>query len=320
MIKTVLLSVIDIFNHPLLYVVQTMKQSFIKLHLSVLIAGFTSILGKLITLNEVFLVWYRMLITSILLLIILSVKKQLQRLPVKEILKLGGIGILLTSHWVFFYGSIKASNVSIGVVCFSLSGVFTAIFEPLLHRRRIKIREIFFSLLTLCGISLIFHFDSRYRLGIVLGTVSSALAALFIITNKRISTKHSSTTILFYEMVSGFLFLSVLIPFFLYFSSKIFAVLNNTNIIYILCLAVFCTIGLYTLQTHALRRISAFTVNLSYNLEPLYSIILAMIIFGEEKELNFAFYVGLGFIVLSVVLQTLVFLQNKNDNTVIMTT
>ncbi|MCL2042416.1 MAG: DMT family transporter [Bacteroidales bacterium] len=281
-----------------------MKQSFVKLHLSVLIAGFTGVLGKLITLNEVFLVWYRMLITSILLLIILYVKKQLQRLPTKEMLKLGGVGILLTLHWVFFYGSIKASNVSIGVVCFSLSGVFTAIFEPLLHRRRIKIKEILFSALTLCGISLIFHFDARYRLGIALGTLSSALAALFIITNKRVSTQHSSLTILFYEMVSGFLFLSVLIPFFLHFSSGIFPFPNSTNIVYILCLSVFCTIGLYTLQTHALRKISAFTVNLSYNLEPLYSIVLAMIIFGEEKELNFAFYAGLGLIVLSVVLQS----------------
>lgn len=291
-----------------------MKQSFIKLHTSIIIAGFTGILGKLITLNEVFLVWYRMLIASILLLIILSIKKQLQRLTVQELAKLGGTGILLTLHWIFFYGSIKASNVSIGVVCFSLSGVFTAIFDPLLHRRRIKIREIFFSILTLCGIALIFHFDARYRLGIVLGTISSALAALFIIANKHISTKHASTTILFYEMVSGFLFVSLLIPFFLYFSSETFVVPNTSNSLYILCLAVFCTIGLYTLQTHALRKISAFTVNLSYNLEPLYSIILAMIIFGEEKELNFAFYVGLGLIVMSVVLQTWGVVRRKGLN------
>ena len=288
-----------------------MKQYFIKLHLSILIAGFTGILGKLITLNEVFLVWYRMLITSVILLIILYIKKQLQRLPTKELAKLAGTGVLLTLHWVFFYGSIKASNVSIGVVCFSLSGVFTAIFDPLLHRRRIKIKELFFSALTLCGIALIFHFDARYRLGIALGTISSALAALFIISNKHISTKHSSTTILFYELTSGFLFLSLLLPFFLYFSSEIFVFPNVSNSIYILCLAVFCTIGLYTLQTQALKKISAFTVNLSYNLEPLYSIILAMIIFGEEKELNFAFYAGLGLIVLSVALQTWSFLKDR---------
>ncbi|MDR2972978.1 MAG: DMT family transporter [Bacteroidales bacterium] len=288
-----------------------MKQYFVRLHLSIFIAGFTGILGKLITLNEVFLVWYRMLITSIILLVVLSVKKQLQRLSAKELAKLAGTGILLTLHWIFFYGSIKASNVSIGVVCFSLSGVFTAIFEPLLHRRRLKIKELFFSALTLFGIALIFHFDSRYRLGITLGTISSALAALFIIANKHISTQHSSTTILFYEMVSGFLFVSVLIPFFLYFSSEIFVYPDVSNSVYILCLAVFCTIGLYTLQTQALRKISAFTVNLSYNLEPLYSIILAMIIFGEEKELNFAFYTGLGLIVLSVALQTWSFMRDR---------
>jgi len=260
------------------------------------------------------------LIASVILLLMLSIRKQLQRLPAKEVSKLAGVGILLTLHWVFFYGSIKAANVSIGVVCFSLSGVFTAIFDPLIHRRRIKIKEMLFSALTLIGISLIFHFDVRYRLGIALGTVSSALAALFIIANKQVSTRHSSTTILFYEMVSGFLFLSVLIPFFLCFSSEIFPLPNASNSVYILCLAVFCTIGLYTLQTQALRKISAFTVNLSYNLEPLYTIVLAMIIFGEEKELNFAFYIGLGLIVLSVVLQTLLFMGNKPKSTAMMTT
>ncbi|MCL2511224.1 MAG: DMT family transporter, partial [Bacteroidales bacterium] len=130
-----------------------MKQYFVKLHLSIFLAGFTGILGKLITLNEVFLVWWRMLVTCLILLVILYIKKQLQQLPAKELAKLAGTGILLTLHWVFFYGSIKASNVSIGVVCFSLSGVFTAIFEPLLHKRRVRIKELFFSALTLCGIA-----------------------------------------------------------------------------------------------------------------------------------------------------------------------
>jgi len=288
-----------------------MKQYFVKLHLSIFLAGFTGILGKLITLNEVFLVWWRMLATCLILFVILYIKKQLQQLPAKELAKLAGTGILLTLHWVFFYGSIKASNVSIGVVCFSLSGVFTAIFEPLLHRRRVRVKELFFSALTLLGIALIFHFDARYRVGIALGTVSSALAALFLIANKHISVRHSSTTILFYEMVGGFLFLSALVPFFLYFASETFAFPNVSNSIYILCLVVFCTIGLYTLQTQALRKISAFTVNLSYNLEPLYTIILAMIIFGEEKELNFAFYAGLGLIVVSVFLQTWAFMRER---------
>ena len=288
-----------------------MKQHFVRLHLSIFLAGFTGILGKLITLNEVFLVWWRMLATCLILFVILYIKKQLQQLPAKELAKLAGTGILLTLHWVFFYGSIKASNVSIGVVCFSLSGVFTAIFEPLLHRRRVRVKELFFSALTLLGIALIFHFDARYRVGIALGTVSSALAALFLIANKHISVRHSSTTILFYEMVGGFLFLSALVPFFLYFASETFAFPNVSNSIYILCLVVFCTIGLYTLQTQALRKISAFTVNLSYNLEPLYTIILAMIIFGEEKELNFAFYAGLGLIVVSVFLQTWAFMRER---------
>ena len=139
-----------------------MKEAFIKLHVSIILAGATGIFGKLITLNEGLLVWYRMMFATLLFSIILYFKKELHKI------------------------ALKAPNVSIGVVCFSLTGFFTAFLEPLIYRRRISIREILFSLLTLFGIILIFHFDTRYRLGICLGAISSALAALFTITNKKI--------------------------------------------------------------------------------------------------------------------------------------
>ncbi|MDR2950796.1 MAG: DMT family transporter [Prevotella sp.] len=282
-----------------------MKQAFIKLHLSILIAGFTGIFGKLITLNEGMLVWYRLLITSVFLFLMLWVTKKLKQVPIKDFLKIGFVGLLLTSHWIFFYASIKSSNVSIGVVCFSMTGFFTAILEPIINHRRISLRELFFSVVALCGIALIFHFDTRYRTGILLGTISSALAACFVIANKRVgaTTNYSWDITLLYEMVGGFLFLSLILPFYLYFFPVESFSPGNLNLLYLIIFSIVCTIGLYMLQIQALKSISAFTLNLSYNLEPVYSIVLAMIIFGEAKELDTSFYAGLGLIILSVFLQ-----------------
>lgn len=288
-----------------------MREAFTKLHLSILIAGTTGIFGKLITLNEGLLVWYRMLFASLIFGSILWLGKKLKTIGWKDALKIGGIGLLLGLHWVFFYGSIKASNISIGVVCFSMVSFFTAFLEPLILHRKISIKEILFSLLTLSGIILIFHLDTRYRLGIVLGIVSSGICALFTITNKKIRQNHPTSTLLLYEMLGGFLGLSCLLPFYLRYFPVASIVPDNTDLVYLLILASVCTIGLYSLQIQVLKIISAFTVNLSYNLEPVYSIIIAILFFHEARELNTPFYIGVAVIILSVILQTLSVTRKK---------
>ncbi|MBP7487157.1 MAG: DMT family transporter [Parabacteroides sp.] len=280
-----------------------MREAFIKLHLSILLAGFTGILGKLISLSEGVLVWYRMFLTSLILLLILWIGKKLRKVSFRDFLKMAGVGLLLALHWLFFFGSIKASNVSIGVVCFSVTGFFSAIFEPLFGRRKISFRELLYSVVAVLGILLIFQFDMRYRYGIMLGVVSSALAALYTISNKKVGSLAPSSSILLYEMIGGVTFLSCLLPFYLYFSPQEYLIPNAPDFIYLLLFAIFCTICMNILQIQALKSISAFTMNLSYNLEPVYSIILAMIIFGEAKDLNLAFYAGLSLIVFSVFLQ-----------------
>jgi len=281
-----------------------MKQAFIKLHVSIILAGFTGLFGKLVSLNEGLLVCYRMLFAALILLLILWGSGKLTKVSFREFMKIGGAGLLLGLHWVFFYGSIKASNVSIGVVCFSLVGFFTAILEPLFYKRKISISELLISLITVLGIVLIFQFDTRYRTGIILGVISTALAALFTITNKKAGVYHSSSTMLLYEMIGGFIGLVCLLPLYLHFFPTESMLPGLKDFLYLLILASFCTIGLYLLQIQVLKTISAFTVNLSYTLEPVYSIILAMIFFGEAKELTTVFYVGLGLIVVSVLLQT----------------
>lgn len=290
-----------------------MKEAFIKLHVSVLIAGATGIFGRLISLNEGLLVWYRMLFASVMFFLLLWMLGKLKRVSFRDVCKIGSVGMLLAIHWLFFYGSIKASNVSIGVVCLSLMSFFTALFEPLINRHRISLGEIACSLIGVLGIILIFHFDTRYRLGIGMGILSSALASLFTICNKKVSVGYTSSTMLMYEMGGGFLGLSCLLPLYLSFFPVASILPSLTDLVYLLLFASVCTVLLYILQIQVLKKISAFTFNLTYNLEPIYSIIAAMFLFHEAKELNASFYVGLGLILFSVLLHSAgVFLQSKS--------
>ena len=280
------------------------NKAFIQLHLSVFLAGFTGLFGKLITLNEVDIVWYRMFFTSLILLVFTG----LPRVGWKKFLQIARCGALLGLHWMLFYCSIKASNVSIGVVCFALVGFFTAIFEPMIFRRRVSWAELLLSLITVAGLLCIFSFDARYRYGISIGVVSSAACALYAICNKKVSVGVRSRTMLMYQMSGGIFGVSIIIPFYLMVfpaGQDVIVIPAGSNLWWMLCHALFCTIGMYLLQIQALKQLSAFTVNLTYNLEPCYTILLAFLFFGEVRELNLSFYAGIALVILSVVLQTL---------------
>lgn len=280
------------------------KKGFIQLHLSVLLAGFTGLFGRLITLNEVDIVWYRMLFTSSILLVFTG----LPRVGWRKFLQLCGCGALLGLHWILFYGSIKASNVSIGVICFSLIGFFTALFEPIIFKKRFSGLEFLFSLITVAGVMCIFSLDARYRYGIAIGVVSSAVCALYAICNKKVSVGVRSRTVLMYQMSGGLVIVSAIIPIYLWFfpsHQPVVVIPKDTNLWFMLCHSLFCTVAMYLLQIQALKRLSAFTVNLTYNLEPCYTIILAFLIFGEGREINFSFYLGIALILISVILQSM---------------
>jgi drug/metabolite transporter (DMT)-like permease len=290
-----------------------MKQAFWKLHISVLLAGCTGLFGKVINLNEGLLVWYRLMLTVVLIILLWAIWKKFRKVTFRDVWQLAGTGAILAFHWLFFFGSIKVSNVSIGVVCFSTVGFFTAILEPMVYRCRISRREIFLSLLAVVGVLFIFSFDMRYRLGITLGIVSSILAALFTIVNKRVSANRQTATVLLYEMTGGFLFVSLILPFYLYFFPVQTILPTTQDGFYLFLFAFFCTIVCYILQLQSFKKISAFTFNLTYNLEPVYSILFAMVLLGEAKELNVAFYAGLSLIVISVLLQMYTY-YNRNAN------
>jgi len=282
-----------------------LRKAFLQLHIAVLLAGFTGVLGRLITLNEGLLVWYRLLFSSVTLWILFYFTRKLRRISFKEFLKIFGVGLIAALHWVTFYGSIKYANVSVALVCFSAIGFFTAIFEPLVFRTRIDIWELLLGLMVIGGIYIIFHFDPQYKIGIVVGIISALLGSLFPIFNRVLLRTHSTETITVYELTGGFLALSIILPFYLRLFPANHLIPTLSDFWWLLVLSWLCTVLAFQLSMNALKKISAFTVNLSYNLEPVYGILLAFVIYQENRELKSSFYVGLSIIILAVALQTL---------------
>jgi drug/metabolite transporter (DMT)-like permease len=282
-----------------------MRKAFLQLHAAVLLAGFTGILGRLITLNEGLLVWYRLLITVITLWLVFAITKKIKRISTVELLRIGGVGFIAAMHWVTFYGSIKYANVSVALVCFSAIGFFTAILEPLILKKKFSWQEILLGLMVMAGIFIIFHFDPQYKTGIIIGIISALLGCLFPIFNRSFLKRHTSETVTLYELTGGLVSLTIIIPFYLQLFPPTHYIPTLPDFGWLLVLSWFCTVLAFQLAMNALKKISAFTVNLSYNLEPLYGILLAFVVYKENEHLGPSFYIGLGIILLSVLLQTL---------------
>lgn len=278
-----------------------MKKAFFQLHIAVFLAGFTGILGRLITLNEGMIVWYRLLFTAVTMWILFWLMKKLKRIPLVDILKITAVGFIAAMHWVTFYGSIKYANVSVALVCFSAISFFTALFEPLILKKRINWLELFLGLITLSGIYIIFHFDTQFKTGIIIGLISAVLASLFPIYNREFLKRINVETMLTWQQTGGFLVLSALLPFYLQrFPTETFNPgWENTG--WLLVLSWFCSVIAFQLSANALKRLSAFTVNLTYNLEPVYGILLAFAVYNENEYLSKWFFIGFGIIAAALI-------------------
>src|SRR5436190_6590382 len=219
-----------------------MKKAFLQLHFAVFLAGFTGVLGRLITLNEGWLVWYRLLISSVTMWIIFSLAGKLQRVSIKDILKLCGIGFLSALHWVSFYGSIKYANISVALVCFSATGFFTALFEPFFSKRKINLIEVLLGLIVIAGIYVIFHFDPKYKTGIILGVACAILLAFVMILIREFVQKINSQTILTYQLSGGFITLSLFMLFYYMRFPTEYVFPHFSNWLWLLVLAWFCSV------------------------------------------------------------------------------
>ena len=288
-----------------------MRKAFFQLHIAVFLAGFTGILGRLISLNAGLIVWYRLFLTTATMAVLFGLMNKLRKIPLRDILKIGAVGFVAAMHWITFYGAIKYSNVSIALVCFSSVSFFTAIFEPLILRKSINWTEMLLGLMTIAGIYIIFRFDSQYKTAIIIGLVSAVLGALFPIYNRQFLKRVNVETMLTWQQLGGLITLSAVLPFYLQrFPVKSF-VPGVEDFLWLLVLSWFCSVIAFQFSSNALKRLSAFTVNLTYNLEPVYGILLAFVVYHENKLLSKWFYAGFAVIATALVIHIFLLVQRE---------
>lgn len=271
---------------------QKQKEAYFILHICVFIWGFTAILGNLIILSETVLVWYRMGITSLCLLFIPALWNNLGNIPRRQMMQIAGIGFLVALHWITFYGAIKYSVVSVALTCLATITFFTSIIEPLFYRKKMRPLDVISGFAIIPAIYLIFYFSGRYGTGICLGLCSAFFAALFSVLNKKMVARYEAVSITFIELGSGFLCISLFLPFYVMIFDHVTLLPSQNDLIYLLILSIFCTCVPFILSLNCLKYLSAFTSNLTINLEPVYGIIMACFIFHDYRELNAGFYCG----------------------------
>ena len=276
-------------------------KNYLHLHVLVFIAGFTAIIGKLITINAVSLVWYRMLMATVLMFIYIKIAKVDISITKKALVKLAIAGVIIALHWITFFGSIQVANASIALAMFSTGAFFASFIEPIIYKRKIIAYEIVFGLIVILGVYLIVKSEFKYIDGMILGIISAFLSSLFAVLNGKFLEEHSATKISFYEFLSGVFFISLYILCF----GEGFNV-NHFNIslsdgLWLFVLASVCTAYAFIASVYVMRYISPYTVVLTYNLEPIYGIILALLLFPESETMSSSFYIG-AFIILGVVL------------------
>ena len=304
-----------------------MKKSLLSLHLAVFLWGFTGVLGRAITLSALALVWWRVFLTAAILALILSFTRSWQGIRGKDGLRTLLVGGLMAIHWVAFYGSIKLANASVALICLSTASVFTAVLAPLARQSKFDPVEVLLGLLALAGVYFIYRTQMHFGPGILWGVVAAILSAVFTVLNKPLAPRYPSRVIVFWEMLAGGVLLSVILllapqllqgtPFWPQQAAwtsgtPLFEFLKQPNDwLWLLVLSYFCTVLGQSLALKALKNLSSFTTTLSVNLEPIYGMALAFVFYNESAELSSGFYVGVGLIFLSVVLQMLRLMQPK---------
>lgn len=279
------------------------NNEYFHLHLIVFIWGFTAILGKLISLDAVTLVWYRVLFTSISIFAFMKFAKISFYIPRKALFKILGIGVIIAFHWTTFFYAIKVSNISVALAGLSTGAFFVSILDPIINLRRPIFHEMLLGIIVIFGISMIFDVEGNMKTGLIIALVSSVLASLFSIFNVMIANKYNPSTITFYQMLGGVLTLSIVIPF-MGADMVNFTIPTGMDLVYLIILATICTAYTFIAVVKIMKTVSAFTVVLTVNLEPVYGIIMAYFIFGESETMSPKFYIGTLTIVSTVFLNS----------------
>jgi drug/metabolite transporter (DMT)-like permease len=293
------------------------RRALLQIHFCVVLWGFTSILGKAITLGAVPLVWWRMTLVTAALMLLRRFWKGLATLPPRLIVIYFGIGVIVAMHWLTFYGSIKLANASVAATCMALAPLFVAFIEPLFAPRQFDVRELMFGVAVIPGVALVVGgIPAEMQIGLAVGALSAFLAAVFGMLNKRFIEYGEPLSITGLEMAAGAVSLTVLAPL-LPTPEAVFVKPSAHDAVLLLVLATGCTLLPFALSLVALRRLSAFTTALAVNMEPVYAIVLAIVLFGEQRELHRGFYAGVAIVLLVVFVHPL--LKRRTRETSILT-
>ncbi len=281
-------------------------KNYLHLHFLVFIAGFTAILGELISIGSIPLVWYRMLIAGILMFIYINVIRLKIKTDKRTVFRFFAAGIIIALHWITFFEAIRQSNISITLAMFSTGAFFASFIEPLIYKRRIIWYEIVFGIIVVVGVFLITQSEIKYLNGILLGISSALFSTLFAVINGKFIEKHSATVISFYEFISGVAFITLFILIFRGGFSMEFFKLSTNDWVFLFILASICTAYAFIGSVQVMKFISPYTVVLSYNLEPVYGITLALILFPETETMSPQFYYGAILVLLTVLTDGLI--------------
>ncbi|MFY7988129.1 MAG: DMT family transporter [Flavobacterium sp.] len=275
-------------------------KSYLHLHVIVFIWGFTAILGKLISLEALDLVWYRMLFASAIMTFVVILTKEKVKVPFNVTIGFIVSGIIIAAHWLTFYQAIKVSNVSITLACLSTGAFFASILEPIFYKRKVIWYELLFGVIVVVGLGIIFNVETKYTTGIYLAVTSAFLSALFSVINGKYAKEYNPNIISLYELSSGVFFISIYLFFAGSFTPAFFAISVN-DLIWLFLLSSICTAYAFSASVKVMKFLSPFTVMLTINLEPIYGIILALLIFDDTEEMTPLFYVGALIILATVI-------------------
>lgn len=280
-------------------------KSHILLHAVVVIFGFTGILGKLISIEAIPLVFWRTTIGGLVILAWLAIRKQITKKSRFTILKMSGVGLLVASHWILFFASIKESTVSIALVMVATTPMFVGLIEPIVFKRKLDWKEIFVSAIVIVGISTIFKISGEYYLGMILGLASALLAGLFATFNGVLVKTYDASNISMIELLSASLGITLLLACTGGINSDLF-ILSSSDWLLISILAVVATSFAFIASTSVMKVLTPFTTAIAINLEPVYAIILAVVFFGDEEVMGVEFYLGASLIIGAVIINTLI--------------
>tara|TARA_B110000238_G_C16142721_1_gene447312 strand:+ start:7459 stop:8334 length:876 start_codon:yes stop_codon:yes gene_type:complete len=285
-------------------------KSLIHFHFIVFVFGFTAILGSLISVDSLKLVWYRMLIASVFLLFLAPFFKKKLKISKNILFKLLFCGLIISLHWVFFFKAIKVSNVSITLSILSLGAFITSFLEPILYNRKIILYEVFLGFLVVIGTAIIFKTQFHYLEGIIYALISVILSVFFTLFNGKLVGKISSFTISLYELIGGFITVSLLLIISDDLNTNLFY-LKSGDVLWLFILGTVCTAYAFVISVDVMKHLSPFSIMLSINMEPIYGIVLAIIFLNESENMSYEFYIGFLLIFFSVILNGILKLKQK---------